>query len=189
MPTFVTHAITAYAFTQASPGSLAAHRPVALAAMSCACLPDLDVIALAFGIPYSHMLGHRGISHSLLFALVLGALVAVWLGARLGMGSGRKLQLFVLLSLVTASHGLFDAMTNGGLGIAFFAPFDVGRYFLPWRPLVVSPIGVLPMFSQWGLAVATTELLYLGLPSLILILTAKVVRRGRRQSTASKPSN
>src|SRR6267378_8050335 len=41
--------------------------------------------------------------------------------------------------LATASHGLLDAMTNGGLGVAFFAPFCDTRYFLPWQPIVVSP--------------------------------------------------
>lgn len=177
MPTFVTHAITAYAFTQAAPAALARQRIVLMAAMACACVPDLDVIAFAFGIPYSHLFGHRGISHSLAFAVLLGGLVSTWLGARLHMNMRQGLQLFALLTLTTASHGVFDAMTNGGLGIAFFAPFDDTRYFLPWRPLVVSPIGVLPMFSQWGLAVATTELVYLGLPSLVLILAAKALRR------------
>lgn len=179
MPTFVTHAITAYAFTRAAPAALARQRPVLLAAMACACAPDLDVIAFAFGIPYSHMFGHRGITHSLPFAVLLGALVAAWLGARLNLGRRARLQLFALLAMATASHGVFDAMTNGGLGIAFFAPFDVGRYFLPWRPMVVSPIGILPMFSQWGLAVAATELLYLGLPSLALIVVTKALRRRR----------
>jgi hypothetical protein len=37
--------------------------------------------------------------------------------------------------VVTASHGALDAMTDGGLGIAFFAPFDNTRYFFPFRPI------------------------------------------------------
>lgn len=177
MSTFVAHAVSAYAMTRVGPAAFAQQRAVLLAAMACACAPDLDVIAFAFGIPYNHLFGHRGISHSLLFAALLGALVAAWLGRRLRLDTRMRLRLFGLLFVATASHGLFDAMTNGGLGIAFFAPFDAGRYFLPWRPLVVPPIGVLPMFSPWGAAVVKTELLYIGLPSLVLIVTARLFRR------------
>jgi inner membrane protein len=40
-----------------------------------AILPDADVIGFAFGINYGDMLGHRGFSHSLLFALLWSFLV------------------------------------------------------------------------------------------------------------------
>src|SRR6266540_4876570 len=39
---------------------------------------------------------------------------------------------------IALRHGFFDAMTNGGLGVAFFAPFDSRRYFLAFRPLEVA---------------------------------------------------
>jgi len=52
--------------------------------------------------------------------------------------------------LATASHGLLDAMTDGGLGVAFFVPFDKHRYFLPWTPIRVSPIGVGRFFTDRG---------------------------------------
>ena len=48
------------------------------------------------------------------------------------------MKLAIFFAAITASHGLFDAMTNGGLGVAFFAPLDNARYFLPWRPIPVS---------------------------------------------------
>ena len=38
----------------------------------CAVLPDLDVIGFKLGIRYADLLGHRGFSHSLLFALLMG---------------------------------------------------------------------------------------------------------------------
>jgi hypothetical protein len=41
-------------------------------------------------------------------------------------------------------------MTDGGLGAAFFAPFDNKRYFLPWRPIQVSPISVHRFFTPRG---------------------------------------
>ncbi len=189
MSTFVAHAVSAYALTRIGPQALAQRHAVVFTALACACIPDLDVIAFAFGVPYGDLFGHRGISHSLAFAVLLGALAAAWLGRHLALASGARIRLFALLCLVTASHGVLDAMTNGGLGIAFFAPFDDGRYFLPWRPLVVPPIGILPMFSTWGLAVVQTELLFIGLPSFALIWGAKTFRRPTLQRTDSKPSN
>jgi hypothetical protein len=50
--------------------------------------------------------------------------------------------------LATASHGLLDAMTDGGLGVAFFSPFDKHRYFFPWTPIRVSPIGLTRLFQR-----------------------------------------
>ena len=42
-----------------------------LAAIFSAILPDFDVIAFKLGIAYQHPLGHRGFTHSILFALLL----------------------------------------------------------------------------------------------------------------------
>jgi inner membrane protein len=78
---------------------------------------------------------------------------------------------------VTASHGALDALTNGGLGVAFFAPFSNARYFFPWRPVEVSPIGVAPFFSEWGVRVLESELVWLWLPAAALMLCAWACRR------------
>ncbi len=77
--------------------------------------------------------------------------------------------------LVTASHGMLDAMTDGGLGIAFFAPFDDTRYFFPWRPVLVSPIGIAPFFSRYGLDVLISECVWIWLPVGIIVLIAKML--------------
>ena len=55
-------------------------------------------------------------------------------------------------------------MTNGGLGVAFFSPFDRTRYFFSWRPLEVSPISLTRFFSEWGGAVLRSEWRYVWLP-------------------------
>jgi inner membrane protein len=52
---------------------------------------------------------------------------------------------------------LLDTLTNGGLGCALFWPFDRTRYFAPWTPIPVSPIG-LAYLSPYGLFVASAEL-------------------------------
>ena len=70
--------------------------------------------------------------------------------------------------LTTISHGLLDALTNGGNGIAFFAPFSAERYFFPWKLIQVSPLGIRNFFSEWGLEVLQSELYFIAIPSLIL---------------------
>jgi inner membrane protein len=146
-----------------------------LLSAACAVLPDADVIAFFFGIPYGDTFGHRGFTHSLAFALLLGVAV-VLLFFR---GAKNKGGLVAYFSLVTASHAALDALTNGGLGVAFFAPFDRARYFFPWRPVVVSPIGVGSFFSEWGLAVILSELVWVWLPSLLFVGVVLTLRRLR----------
>ena len=90
-------------------------------------------------------------------------------------------------SAVTASHGLLDAMTDGGFGIGFFSPFDNTRYFLPWRPLTVSPIGVYGFLSRWGWEVIRSELIWIWLPLSLLLAGVLAVRRHReRHSRAAR---
>ena len=69
---------------------------------------------------------------------------------------------------VVASHPLLDSLTTGGKGCALLWPFDLTRYFAPWRLIPVAPIG-LAFFSSRGLAVAFVELL-LFLPCFIYAL-------------------
>jgi inner membrane protein len=116
-------------------------------------LPDADVVGFGLGIDYGDPWGHRGATHSLMFALALG--VAVAIGARFF--KRPELRTGILATLVVASHGLLDTLTNGGGGIALFWPFDLTRYFAPWRPIPVSPIG-LGYLSRYGALVFFTEL-------------------------------
>jgi inner membrane protein len=84
--------------------------------------------------------------------------------------------------LATASHGLLDAMTNGGLGPASFAPFDNHRYFLPWTPIRVSPIGIGRFFTGRGSAVLRSELLFIWVPAGVLVVSAFLLRSRRPAS-------
>lgn len=136
------------------------------------CIPDTDVIAFRFGIPYEHMFGHRGFSHSIVFGLIWGGLMTMLY--RLIFTKGKTMRLFILFSLVTISHGVLDAMTTGGKGIGFFIPFINERYFLPWRFITVSPLSVSRFFSDWGLRVLGSELLFLGIPCLLILLGRKI---------------
>jgi len=53
------------------------------------------------------------------------------------------------------------------------------RFFFPWRPIHVSPIGV-GFLSARGLAVLVNELRWIVLPSVIIALIARVVRTPAR---------
>ena len=134
-------------------------------------LPDIDVIGFSFGVPYESMIGHRGITHSLAFAAVVG-LIAAW---RIPNPESR-IPVALWFFAVTASHGILDACTDGGRGIAFFAPFSANRYFFPWRPIEVSPIGV-GFFSPRGLHVLASESGWIWLPSAIIAVSARMLRK------------
>ncbi|HYU09952.1 MAG TPA: metal-dependent hydrolase [Gemmatimonadales bacterium] len=150
--------------------------PFWVAGAAVATLPDLDSIGFRFGVAYGDMLGHRGLTHSLVFAALLGAgVVAVAFPS--GAGSVSRSQLWLYLFLATASHGVLDALTNGGLGVAFFAPFDNARYFFPLTPIQVSPINVRAFFTERGLRVLTSELLWVWLPSVLFATAALWLRR------------
>ena len=116
-------------------------------------LPDADVIGFALGVRYEDEWGHRGATHSFAFSIVLGIAVGV-LAARWRFPIARTA---VMASLVLASHAVLDTMTTGGLGCALFWPFDVTRYFAPFTPIPVAPIG-LYFFSLSGLIVSFIEL-------------------------------
>ena len=144
--------------------------------MLCSVIPDVDAVGFRFGIRYGDFWGHRGFTHSLVFAALLaGAIIA--LGFRKATPGLSHLSLWAYFFLATASHGLLDAMTDGGLGIAFFSPFDNHRYFLPWTPIRVSPIGAGRFFSDRGLAVLQSELVWIWVPAALLAASAWVLRR------------
>jgi len=171
VPSIITHSIVGLAA-----GTAVARRQMPkrfwVLSLLCPVLPDADVAAFAFGIPYANLFGHRGIFHSLFFALLIGVAIG-WLFFR----KERRWWLYAgYFSLITASHGLLDACTSGGLGIALLAPFDSTRYFFPWTPIRVSPIGLRPFFSKWGAQVLLSEMRWVWLPALMMVCAALLIR-------------
>lgn len=141
--------------------------------MVCAILPDFDVIGFKFQIAYDSTFGHRGFTHSALFAAIIAALGFLTAPAlRL-----KPLTTAIFVFIATLSHGLIDALTNGGLGVAFFAPFSNERYFFPWQVIEVSPIGIRNFLSERGLNVLISELIWIGLPCLFITLTTYIYRQ------------
>ena len=138
-------------------------------------LPDADVAAFRFGIPYGNVFGHRGFTHSIFFAVLVGMMFARFSK----IGRAQPWTVFSFTAFAAISHGLLDALTNGGLGVGFFTPFSSQRYFFPADWIEVSPIGA-GFFSARGLAVLRSELLVVWLPCLALGVLGFALRHWMR---------
>ncbi|MFN8573988.1 MAG: metal-dependent hydrolase [Gemmatimonadaceae bacterium] len=136
-----------------------------------AVLPDIDFVGFVMGVPYETIWGHRGITHSVFFA-VLAASFAWWLFQR--RHNVRPPLLWLYFVLAALSHGALDALTDGGLGVAFFAPFDATRYFFPFRPILVSPLSLEKVLTMRGVRILLNEIQWVGVPALILVLLGRV---------------
>lgn len=189
MPTIFTHAAVAAAggYLFCSPRKMRPALRLRLYALAAACavLPDADVIGyLWLYIPSGHFFGHRGFFHSPFFAAFLSCLVVTLFFREWRTFSREWWRGIAFFFLVTASHGLLDAMTNGGRGIALLSPISNERFFLPWTPIEVSPIGIGRFFGSRAIAVLKSEALWIWLPLGAVCAAAAVLGRaaGKRQA-------
>jgi inner membrane protein len=136
-------------------------------------LPDADVVGFLVGVEYADPWGHRGATHSLVFSVAVGLI----LGVTARWFNRPALHTALIASGVLVSHALLDTMTDGGLGCALLWPFDLTRYFAPWRPIPVAPIG-LEMLSAWGAIVVLAEIV-------IFAPVFWITLRSTRQRTSS----
>lgn len=146
--------------------------------------PDLDAIGWYAGVPYEAWCGHRGCTHSLAVAALLGALPTPWLARRNGLPHAR---VFWFLFVAAASHGLVDMATNGGLGIAALWPLSTERMFWPATPIEVPPLGIRAFFSPRGFDVLASEVLWLWLPAIVLGGCGLAMRRRPPAPVADAP--
>ena len=176
MASAFSHALVALALGRTTP-RLFMTRSVVWLGMVCSIVPDVDVISFSFGIRYGNLWGHRGLTHSLFFACLLSmGLVALWYRHE---PTRMRAGLWIYFFLCTASHGVLDAMTDGGLGVAFFSPFDTSRYFFTVRPVAVSPIGIGEFFTADAIRVLTSEATWIWLPTLAALLIVRALQRWR----------
>lgn len=176
MASAFTHGITAIALERLTPHKVRVW-PLLILGIFLSAMPDLDVIGHRLGIDYAHPMGHRGFTHSIFFAFLI-SLIATGIFYRKMLWSDKgKWVIWLYLFLATASHGVLDAMTTGGMGIGFFIPLDNSRYFLPWRIIQVSPMSIKRFFSEWGVMVLQSEFRWIWIPSLVLIFIGTMVKR------------
>ena len=134
-------------------------------------LPDFDVIGFWLGIPYAHPLGHRGFTHSILFAILWALLLMFTMGRK------HKVVWFFVILFSTLSHGLLDAITSGGEGVGFLIPFNNDRVFFSFRAIKVSPLGIKNFFSNWGVKVLFTEFKYIVLPCFFVFFVRFLIKK------------
>ena len=146
MATIYTHAVVGVGLSR-----LCAGRPMPWTYWGLAALlpvvPDLDVFST---YAYGSLLGHRGITHSLLFALLLSGIAAI---ATARWFRVHWWSLMILFFLIVASHGLLDAMTKGGENIPFFWPLggrygNWGRFLFPISPSTCPTQGTAGRYEQ-----------------------------------------
>jgi len=175
LPSVISHAVVGIAAGKAfAPRGVPKH--FVLTSVVCAVIPDLDVIGFFFGFTYDHLIGHRGFFHSPFFSLFLSLfIVSVFFSNEKKFSIPWWSYVFYFF-LLSSSHGILDAFTNGGGGVALLYPFDDTRYFFPWSPIMVSPLNVKAFISNWGLMVIKTELLCIWIPSLLFIVVSRLIR-------------
>ncbi len=126
-------------------------------------IPDADVIGFKFSIDYASQFGHRGFTHSIFFAFVLG-LVALIAHKKFDCS---RLAAFLFVGVCAVSHPLLDALTDGGLGVALFWPYDNTRFFFSWTGIEVSAIGR-GFFSIRSLSVLSSEFRWIWCPAIAM---------------------
>jgi inner membrane protein len=174
MPTIFSHGVAAAALVAAFPPRAVPRRLITLG-LVCAIAPDIDVIAIPFGARSGDLFGHRGFTHSLLFAALLAS-AGLFGVMRMWPLAIHRSAVWFYFFLAAASHGLLDALTDrGGLGIPFFWPFDTTRYFFPFTPVAMSPLGT-HFFSERGFLVLLNEIWWIWVPSLVFVVVAVSVR-------------
>lgn len=174
MPTIFSHAIFAVVLGKAGLKKSVTFRFWFLTAV-CAMIPDADVMTLSFGVERGSLFSHRGFTHSIFFALLFGSLVAFIAHKLLKTGISYA-KLFLFFALATFTHPFLDMLTDGGSGVALFAPFSNERFFLPFRPIEVSPIG-LGFFSARGIDVILSEIFWVWLPAISIFLITATGRK------------
>lgn len=172
MPTLLTHPAVPLALGIGL-GSTTIPKRLLGAGIIVSVLPDLDVLAFHFGIPYASGLGHRGFSHSLILAASIALLGAF--ACRALRTSFRRAGWFLFIAAV--SHGVLDAFTNGGYGIAFLWPWSDERFFFPAQVIEVSPLGISRFLSPRGAAVLASEALWVWAPCALLATMLILIRR------------
>jgi len=174
MPTVFTHSVigisAAYSF-RSGKESL----KFRILSIACSILPDADVIGYNWlYIPSYYFFGHRGFFHSPFFAALLSISVVCIFYRKEVTFSNPWWKYVLYFFILTTSHGLTDALTNGGRGVALLSPVTNVRYSFPWTPVEISPLSIRAFLSQRGLTVLISELLWIWMPCFLIVIFLKI---------------
>lgn len=175
MASIISHAAIGAAIGVSLAPREATRRYLLLGGLS-AILPDLDTLGGLFWPSGSALLAHRGLSHSIAFSVVAGALLSL-LVSRIRRWQASWRRLFCCMSLAMMSHGLVDTTTTYGRGVALLAPLSNDRFVSPFRPLGTE--GLRGRYSRAGRIAAgvLNEIVWLWVPATMFALTVRATRR------------
>ena len=177
MATIFTHPVVALGLSPCL-GFHEKRKQIILIAVVLTILPDVDVLGFRLGIPYLHLFGHRGFTHSIFFAVIISYMMP-W---TIVQNSSLKFKpIWFYFFLATVSHGLLDALTNDGYGIAFFSPFSNERYFFSATPVDVSTLNIKRFFAGQGYKVLITELIWIWLPLFLFFIISLLWKKRKKK--------
>jgi inner membrane protein len=183
MASLITHPVVPLALAVAV-GRGVISVPLLVLGMAFSMFPDLDGVTFRLGIPYGSPFGHRGFTHSIAVALLLASMVMPLSRAL----KAAPLTVFCFLAVAMVSHGILDAFTNGGYGVAFLWPFSAERIFFDFRPIEASPVSLHRFMSARGLHVLESELIWVWMPALALGVVGwcfrRILRAGKHRYSA-----
>ena len=152
-------------------------------------LPDIDYLWSPYGALYENMWQHRGITHSIFFALVVSALVT-WYGFDGSYWRGFRLRIWAGLALAAVSHGLLDSLTVRVGGVALLAPFSARRFYFAWGPFVNErPQAWAHSEVRRLMYGAFIEIVCVWLPALVLLGGTLWAQRSRRTAPPGSPTS
>lgn len=149
-------------------------------AVLCALIPDIDMVGYYLGVPYDSFWGHRGFTHSLLFAVLFSATLSYLYLRNKALSASRNIQISFLFFFCTISHSVLDALTTGGHGVAFFSPMIDDRIFFAIRPILVSPFAITEFLSPYGVRVLVSEMIFIGIPMLMIGSLFRIWSKNKR---------
>lgn len=173
MPTIFTHALLPLVGAAAVP-PLSLPKRLIVTGMVFAMLPDADVItARTFDIPHTDDLGHRGVTHTLLFALLLAGTTMLFAD----FFRARRSTVLLFLALATLSHPLADMLTQGGKGIMILWPIEDARFKFLAHPIQASPVGFKAFDTGVIWSVLWSEIRWLLLPAVFVAFLARLATK------------
>jgi len=172
LPSIFGHAVAGIALGVAFADEKTPRRTWALGTF-CALAPDVDWFTAFLKVHPGNYLAHRGITHSLLGAVLIAASVLLFGFKR----EQRNLKVGTYLLLASLSHGLLDACTSGRIGVAFFYPFSSSRWACDWQPIQDAPLPFWSGLQLPFLGALLGEMLWIGIPASILAISVQLFRR------------
>lgn len=173
MASFIGHSILGYGIGKL--GSVNNSSKTILLCIVCVLIPDIDALGFFMHLRYSSVFGHRGLTHSILFAGLFPLAILFLFYRNNSLNKKQKFRLYLLFFIATVSHCAVDGLTSGGKGIAYFFPFYNKRIFLPYHPIGGENAGQVKSVSEWLWQIVRYEMLWLGMPSLLMVIARSML--------------